>query len=422
MTPLRASNETPRGAGEFLERHTIAIGLGVLAILAVLTYLSIIAINGVPLQDPYRVMAEVPGDAPLLKDGDEVRVGGQRAGQVRKVEVGRNGGALVSMDLTEGPVGADATAKVRLRGLAGATYVEIRRGTTSRPLPDGGLIPLRRTSSGVELTDVVAGFDRDSRRAIARTLRGYGTGLEGRGRDINQALGDLAPLLEDGTPLLRAATPGEGELGGMLYELRRTVRGLGTSRGRDLQALLPAADSVFSTLAARRDDLAATLERAPRLADEARRTLPIADALLAETVPAAARLSATTGALQRALPDVNRLLAGRDNLPALSQIAKKATPVLSAAQPLVGELRPSTAALAPIAEPLGPFSAYVARYREEILLAPTGFLRWGGFSYPDGRAAGARAVRFAPIFTCVRARDPYPAPGAALRQEQPCRG
>jgi hypothetical protein len=96
--------------------------------------------------------------------------------------------------------------------------------------------------------------------------------------------------------------------------------------------------------------------------------------------------------------------------------------VLSAAQPLVGELRPSTAALAPIAEPLGPFSAYVARYREDIVLGPTGFLRWGGFKYQDGQAPGARAVRFAPIFTCVKARDPYPEPGEALQQEQPCRG
>ena len=346
MTRARATNQA---SGEFLERHTIAIGLGVLAILAVLTYLSIIAINGVPLQDPYRVMAEVPADAPLLKDGDEVRVGGQRAGQVRKVEVGRNGGALVSMDLKEGPVGADATAKVRLRGLAGATYIELRRGTTSRPLPAGSLVPLRRTSSGVELTDVVAGFDRDSRRALARTLRAYGTGLAGRGRDINQALGDLAPLLEDGTPLLRAATPGDGELSGMLYELRRTVRGVATPGGRDLQGLLPAADSVFGTLAERRDELAATLERTPALADEARRTLPIADALLAEAIPAAVRLSATTRGLQRALPEVNRLLARRENLPSLSEIAKKAKPVLSAAQPLGGELGPSPAARAPIA-------------------------------------------------------------------------
>lgn len=96
--------------------------------------------------------------------------------------------------------------------------------------------------------------------------------------------------------------------------------------------------------------------------------------------------------------------------------------MLAAAQPLVGELRPSTAALNPIAEPLGPFSAYLARYRDDILLAPTGFLRWGSFAYPDGQAPGARAVRFAPIFTCIRARDPYPEPGAALQQEQPCRG
>jgi len=411
-----------RDSGPRLERHTLALGLGVLAIAAVITYFSIVAINGVPLQNPYRVQAEVPSDAPLLKDGDEVRVAGQRAGQVRKVQIGRHGGALLALELDKGPVGRDATARVRLRGLAGSTYVEIRRGDVSRPLAEDGLIPVTRTSSGIELTDVVGGFDRDTRRALARTLRSYGTGLIGRGPDINAALGDLPPLLRDATPLLRAATPGRGELSGLLRETRRTARGLATPGGRDLERLLPAANAVFATLAARRADIEATLEDAPALAGEARRTLPHADALLAEAAPAATALSATAASLRRALPDLNALLARRSNLSSLTQIADKADPVLERAEPLLSELRPTTAALTPFAGPLGPLSLHMARYRDDLLLAPTGFTRWGGFRYPDGQAPGARAVRFAPIFTCARARTPYPEPSAALSEEQPCRG
>lgn len=410
------------GFGERVARHTTALGLVVLAVVIVISYLSVIAINGIPFQNPYRLRAEVPAGAPLLKDGDDVRVAGQRAGQVRKVQISPHGGALLSLNLDKGPVGRNATARVRLRGLAGATYVEITRGDVSRPLPSGALIPLARSSAGVQLTDVIAGFDRDARKALARTLSTYGTGLIGRGRDINAALGDLPDLLSDGTPLLRAATPGRGELAQTLADLRRTARGFATPGGRDLAGAVSAGNDVFATLARRREDLSASLEKVRPLADEARRTLPDADVLLVAATPAARALSATAKELETTLPEVNRLLARREDLPALTRIAETARPVVGRARPLVGELRGPAGALAPLAVPLGPLSAYLARYRDDILLAPTGFTRWGGFSYPDGQAPGARAVRFAPIFTCGRARNPYPAPGQALKDEQPCRG
>lgn len=422
MSPGGRRWDAVAASGERVARHTTALGLAVLAVVIVVSYLSVIAINGIPFQNPYHLRADVPADAPLLKDGDEVRVAGQRAGQVRKVQISPRGGARLSLELDDGPVGRDATATVRLRGLAGLTYVEITRGDVSRPLPDDALLPRARSRAGVELTDVIEGFDRDSRSALARTLSSYGTGLLGRGRDVNAALGDLPDLLSDGTPLLRAATPGRGDLQEMLVELRRTARGLATPRGRDLAGMVSAGNDVFATLARRREDLGATIDEVRPLADEARRTLPDADALLAAATPAARALSATARELQTALPEVNRLLAGRENLPALGRIAGTARPVVKSAEPLVVELRGPAGALAPLAIPLAPFSAHLARYRDDILRAPTGFTRWGKFTYRDGRAPGARAVRFAPVFTCARARNPYPAPGQALTEEQPCRG
>ena len=91
------------------------------------------------------------------------------------------------------------------------------------------------------------------------------------------------------------------------------------------------------------------------------------------------------------------------------------------AEPALRELRPGAALLGPLAEPLGPLSSYLARYRREIFLGPDGFTRWGGFKYDEGQAQGARAVRFSMVFTCHRARDPYPAPGAAEHEEAPCK-
>jgi hypothetical protein len=104
-----------------------------------------------------------------------------------------------------------------------------------------------------------------------------------------------------------------------------------------------------------------------------------------------------------------------------AQAARDTAPLLTAARPAATQLGVPARLLAPFAAPLESLSSYLAPYRREILLAPEGFLRWGGFRYNDGQAKGARAVRFSMVFTCHRARDPYPAPGRALSEEAPCR-
>jgi hypothetical protein len=62
----------------------------------------------------------------------------------------------------------------------------------------------------------------------------------------------------------------------------------------------------------------------------------------------------------------------------------------------------------------------MARYRDDLYRAPEAFTRWGANRYAFGMASGARAVRFAPVFTCHIARDPYPAPGTASRDRKAC--
>ncbi len=150
---------------------------------------------------------------------------------------------------------------MRLRGLAGATYLEVDPGTPSDPLPEGGLIPRSRTSSGVELTDVVDAFDPVTTGAVRRTLDAYGRGFIGRGQDLNRALGDLGPALDSTTPLLRAATEPPGELARLLGGMDRVARGFATPSGTDLAGLLPPAASTFSTTAERRAALQETITR-----------------------------------------------------------------------------------------------------------------------------------------------------------------
>ena len=408
------------GRAERLERHPLALGIIVLVVIAIFSYLSVVAINGVPFSNPHRVRAIVPTGAAPLKDGDEVRIAGQRAGQLRAVEPAPNAdGAEITMDVDQA-IGRDATATVRLRGLAGATYVEIHPGDTKRPLPEDGLIPIERTNATVELVDVIDAFDLPTREAMSRTLERYGGGLDGRGRDVNAMLGDLPLALEGTLPILRGFDPQPGALSGMLRGLRGTARGLAAPGRADLAPLITGAADTLSVTADHSRDLQDTIAATAPLGEEARTTLPLADATLRETEDTVVALEPVVARLGDSLPAVNRLLGERAGLAAVRPLSERALPVLRQARPLLVELRFASGLLAPLAGPLGRFSAYLARYGDDIFTAPDGFTRWGGFRYPDGQAAGHRAVRFAPVFTCMRARDAYPEPLEARSQQEPC--
>src|SRR3954451_3155950 len=84
------------------------LGLVVLAVAAVLFYLSVTALEGSPLESPYRVAVVLPAGSPVVKTGDEVRLGGERAGEVEDVTLsGQRGKATLRLD--GGQVGRGAT-------------------------------------------------------------------------------------------------------------------------------------------------------------------------------------------------------------------------------------------------------------------------------------------------------------------------
>ncbi len=419
----RPTRSRVNAAARSLDRAPLLLGTIVLVCVAFLSYVSIIAINGVPFQQRYPFSAIVPADAPLLKDGDEVRVAGRRAGQVRSVE-DHPDGALVGMELTDGGIGEGASATVRLRGLAGLTYVQIDRGDESRPLLPNATIPRSRTSSGVELTDVVDVFDPETRDGLDRSLSGYGRGLTGRGDDLNAAVEALAPALTDGEPLIDAFTPGRGEFAGLLAQARRTVRAAAPPGSRDLAEILPPGAVTFGALANRSEELATAIARLRGFEDAAIASLSKADPLLGDLEATADALEPGIRQLARSTPDLNNLLAKDERLADVVRLARAAQPTADQAEPLLRDLRPAATALEPFARPLRPLAAALIPYDREIIGAPSGFGEWGRFFYPgtgeaeDGLAH--RAVRFGVVLTCHFGRETTPDPRAARKQREPC--
>jgi virulence factor Mce-like protein len=405
-------------AAERLDRHHLALGVWVAAVAAVAAVVSVMAIDGLPFTNPDHLEAIVPADAPIVRPGDEVRVAGQRVGEVRDVDSTEQG-RRVSMDVDGAGVTEAASARVRLRGLAGAVYIELDPGN-GPDAPDGWTIPASRTGTGTQLTDVVAAFDRKTRGALSQSLVAYGAGMAGRGQDLNQALGDLPPTLERGTPLLRSINPRPGALSGLVAGTGATLHAAAGSRDDDVAGLISGASGTLGATAAEHDALSAAISRAPATMNTARQVLPEADPLLDDLTRASRALSPGMRALSGAIPDVNALLGNRPALDRLSDLARKANGTVGLAAPVLADLRPGLLTFPPLLSAAEPLTSYVGRFPDDVLAGPTGFTTWGNFSYDEGQAPGHRAVRFTPVFTCAPGRDPYPGPDQAGKDRQSC--
>jgi virulence factor Mce-like protein len=369
------------------ERRRLALGLAVIAVALVATVVSITAIDGLPFSNPYRVEAVVPAGGPIVRPGDEVRVAGRRVGEVRGVEP-TEGGRLVEMDLSEGEVGPDATATVRLRGLAGAVFIELDPGDTSEPVSSGTTIARSRTDSGAEL---------------------------------NSMLADLPPTLKTGEQLARAVVGEPGRLAALIGDAGTVAGALGADRGA-LSGLITGARATFEATAAESGALGSAIDATPGAESALAEITPDAVPLLDDLTTASRALTPAALELERALPSVNSVLEREQELETLAMLAGEAAPVLDAAGPVIAGIEPAGLSLSPLIEAGEPLAVYASRYPEEIIAGPYGFTTWGSFAYSEGQASGARAVRFAPVLTCAPGRNPYPEPGEASNDRQPCIG
>jgi ABC-type transporter Mla subunit MlaD len=419
---MRISQRVSRTAAR-LDRHHFALGLLVCAVGGVMAYIAWVSARGVPFQDTYKVNAIVPSDSPIVKEGNAVRIAGRLAGFVRGVEP-HEGDVKVRMELRPqfAPIGRDAHTYVRVKSITYLTYVEIRPGDVDHPMQEGGTIPVSRSRSGVDLLEVVQLFDRQSRRALSATATNLGLGVAGRGDELNGALGDLSPVARDATAQLRAITRRKGAIRDIVSGTAGTVRGLTGRRPDDVSALIGSSSSVLGAIGRRDRELGASLDLLRPFEDEFLNTAPLADPLLEDSAGLSEELAPAFSELDDAMPAVNRLLRLGDEIRSQTRaLTRFLNPVLRMVAPVLRRIRPAIASLDPFIAALKPIVRIVTPYRDDIRRAGIGFVSATDNSYPEGATApGAQALRFSPVLTCHRPRDPYPEPGETLTHSQSC--
>ena len=107
-----------------------------------------------------------------------VRIAGVEVGKVISSE--RDGNAT-TVSFTVGdagrPIHTDAFAAIRPRiFLEGNFFIELDPGSPSAPDMDGGAtIPISRTSTAVQLDEILTALQSPTRADLSRFLEGYGT-------------------------------------------------------------------------------------------------------------------------------------------------------------------------------------------------------------------------------------------------------
>ncbi|HEY0278448.1 MAG TPA: MlaD family protein [Solirubrobacterales bacterium] len=184
----------------------VLVGAVTVLVVIVAVFLAYNANNGLPFVSTYNLKARVP-DADALVKANEVRIGGARVGVVKSVvPVQLKNGEVeaelsLSLDKSAEPIPNDSTILVRPKSPLGLKYLQITPGTSKTGFKAGETIPVRfATPEPGDIDKFFDMFNAQTRKAIQRNLAGFGNALAGRGPQLNEAIGALRGLVEQGEP------------------------------------------------------------------------------------------------------------------------------------------------------------------------------------------------------------------------------
>lgn len=319
----------------------LVLGAVTFAVGALLIFIAFRAPTGLPGEQFYDVTVQLEDLSNLPDLGAEVRIAGRRVGQT--VNARSEGGQPtvdLQLDSDVEPLPADTAARVRLRSLIGAQYVELVPGSSSQSLPDGGTIPVERTSAAVQVFELLDTFDAPRRRALGQMLRGLGTGFAGRGAGVNDMIRHAPGVARDVSAVLDAVLAREDSVVRFVHAAESLTAALDPVRETMARGFADGADAL-APFAAERRSMRRTLDVAPGALAGVRSGLARTDPVLARTTRFAEAASAFTAQAPRALDATAALLRGaREPLRDLRTIVQDTRVTIPPTLEAMNRLRP----------------------------------------------------------------------------------
>jgi phospholipid/cholesterol/gamma-HCH transport system substrate-binding protein len=289
-------------------------------------------------------------NASTLVAGEDVKVAGVPVGVISDLDVtgDKKAAVVLRIDGTDfTPWKTDASCKVGSQGLIGEKFVDCEPGSTqAEQLPkiqngDGEgerLLPVENTSSPVDL-DLIGDIMRlPYRQRLAILLSEFGTGLAGRGGELNEVIHRANPALRETDEVLKILADQNRTLARLVDNSDRVLGPLARER-ESFADFIVQANRTGEASAERSDDLAESIRLLPAFLRELRPLMADLEDFTDQGTPLLTDLNAAAPALGRLIRAQGTLSdASRDAFPSLGDALERGRPALIEARPLIRDL------------------------------------------------------------------------------------
>ena len=334
-------------------------------------------------QDFYVVNAEFSTAKSVTPgQGQTVTIAGVNIGEISKVEL-KDGRALVQMKLENkygNRVRKDATLLLRPKTGLEDMVIEMAPGTSAAPkAPEGWTVPIQNTLPTVNLEDILASLDRDTRDYLQLLIAGAGGGLKGAGDDLAATFKRFEPGARYARQMTEKLIERRGSIKRSIHNLRLLVEAVG-EKDDQLSQLIDSSNTVFRSFVNQDRNIRDALQQLPPTLKVTNRGLAKAERLANVLGPALEDLRPTARSLGPTLRQVRPFVT--QSMPIIrDQLRPFARDVL----PTVKSLRGAARGLADVTPDLRDTLQVLNYLFNELAYNPPGpeddgYLFWGAWA------------------------------------------
>ena len=290
-------------------------------------------------------------NAANLVDGEDVKIAGVPVGVVSGLEVTDDKKAAVTLRIDNEdfiPWKSDASCVIRPQGLIGEKFVECEPGSTSAQSleqidsGDGDgerLLPLANTSSPVDIDLLNDILRLPYRERFAILLSEFGTGLAGRGDELNEVIHRANPALRETDKLLAVLAKQNRTLANLARDSDEALGPLARERSK-VSDWIVQANATGEASAERRGDISRGINRLPEFLRKLKPLMVDLDELAVQGTPLLRDLGAAAPKMDDVIKGLGTVSeAGRESFPSLGDALERGRPALLRARPLIQDLR-----------------------------------------------------------------------------------
>jgi ABC-type transporter Mla subunit MlaD len=299
--------------------------------------------------DHYLVRA-IFDNASTIVAGEDVKIAGAPVGIVSDMNVTADNKAAITLQIDNAdftPFKSDATCKIRLQGLIGERFVECEPGSADAPqlarIDDGPgkgerLLSVDHNSAPVDI-DLLNDIMRlPYRQRFAILLSELGTGLAGRGGDLNEVIHRANPALKQTDDVLAILAKQNNVLTRLARDSDKALAPLAREREHFANFIVQANKTGEAT-AERSVDTRRSIQLLPDFLRQLRLLMVDLGSLTDQGTPLLTDVNKAAPALGRLIEAQGTLAdASRASFPSLGDALERGRPALIRARPLIQDL------------------------------------------------------------------------------------